>query len=78
MGCDGGNAWAHHEIRGAFMEGTDSVITICGSTKKEWTSRKEACAFFLEGIAETEGSEQERYIKIYSALMEGKSVCTDR
>lgn len=60
------------------MEGTDSVITVCGGAKKEWTSRKEALAFFLEGIAETDGSEQERYIKIYSALMEGKSVCTDR
>ena len=40
-------------------------------------SRKEAADFFLRAIAGSEGSECERYTKIYTELLMGKSVCTD-
>ena len=55
----------------------DGVITVCYGKREYWKSRAEAIRFFLEGIAATEGSECERYTKIYTELISGKSVCTD-
>ena len=55
----------------------DGVITVCYGQREYWRSRKEAAAYFLEGMNATEGSECERYSKIYAELICGKTVCTD-
>lgn len=55
----------------------DTVKTICYGKEDVWDSRKEAADFFLRAIAGSEGSECERYTKIYTELLMGKEVCTD-
>ncbi|MCM1275478.1 MAG: DUF4314 domain-containing protein [Lachnospiraceae bacterium] len=55
----------------------DSVTTVCYGERKLWDERSEAEAYFLEAMCGTEGSEQERYTKIYTELRAGLSVCTD-
>lgn len=55
----------------------DSVTTICYGEKRIWNSRTEAEEYFLLGICCSEGSEQERYISVYSQLQAGKNVCSD-
>lgn len=55
----------------------DSVITICYNQKQHWDNRQDAIDFFYEGMMSTEGSESNRYQKIYSELMSGKKICTD-
>ena len=55
----------------------DGVTTVCYGKREYWRSRKEAADYFLEGISATEGSEGERYSKIYVELICGKKVCTD-
>ena len=55
----------------------DTVKTVCYGKEEVWDCRAEAMAFFLEGMISSEGSECERYTKIYTELSIGKSVCTD-
>lgn len=55
----------------------DVVKTVCYGNEDVWDSRKEAADFFLRAIAGSEGSECERYTKIYAELILGKEVCTD-
>lgn len=55
----------------------DTVKTVCYGKEEVWDSRNEAMAFFLERMISSEGSECERYTKIYTELSMGKSVCTD-
>lgn len=55
----------------------DTVRTVCYGKEDVWDSRKEAADFFLRAIAGSEGSECERYTKIYTELLMGKTVCTD-
>ena len=55
----------------------DTVKTICYGKEKIWDSRKEAADFFREAVAGNEGSECERYIRIYAELLMGKPVCSD-
>ena len=55
----------------------DTVRTVCYGKEDVWDSRKEAADFFLRAIAGNEGSECERYTKIYTELLMGKAVCTD-
>ena len=55
----------------------DTVKTVCYGKEEVWDCRAEAMAFFLEGMISSEGSECERYTKIYTELSMGKSVCTD-
>lgn len=55
----------------------DVVKTVCYGNEDVWDSRKEAVDFFLRAIAGSEGSECERYTKIYAELILGKEVCTD-
>ena len=55
----------------------DAVKTICYGKEDIWDSRKEAADFFLKAMMGSEGSEQERYTKIYTELMLGMEVCTD-
>ena len=55
----------------------DGVITVCYGQREYWRSRKEAADYFLEGISASDGTECERYSKIYVELICGKNVCTD-
>lgn len=55
----------------------DMVRTVCYGKEDVWDSRKEAAGFFFRAIAGSEGSECERYTKIYAELLMGKAVCTD-
>ena len=55
----------------------ESVTTICYGKKEVWDSRRDAAEYFLRAISETEGSECERYTKIYAELLKGNAVCTD-
>lgn len=53
------------------------VTTICYNQRKEWNNRQEAIEFFFQGVITTEGSEQERYIRILTKLQFGCNVCDD-
>ena len=55
----------------------NGVITVCYGQREYWKSRKEAADYFLEGISASDGSECERYSKIYAELICGKKVCSD-
>lgn len=55
----------------------DAVKTVCYGKTDEWNSREEAEQFFLRAMASSEGSEQNRYVNIYTQLKMGKEVCTD-
>lgn len=55
----------------------DTVKTLCYGKEEIWDSRKEAIDFFLRAIVGSEGSEHERYTKIYFELISGEAVCTD-
>ena len=55
----------------------NGVITVCYGIRDYWRSRKEAAEYFLEGISTSDGSECERYSKIYAELLCGKTVCSD-
>lgn len=55
----------------------DSVKVICYGKEEMWDTRKEAADFYMKAIACSEGSECERYTKIYTELLMGLSTCTD-
>ena len=55
----------------------DSVRITCYGQTEVWDDRKEAADFFLEAIAGSDGSERDRYSKIYAELMSGKIECSD-
>lgn len=55
----------------------DAVTITCYGSTEVWDSRKEAADFYIRTIAGSEGSECERYTKIYTELLMGKEVCTD-
>ena len=55
----------------------DTVRTVCYGKEDVWDSREDAAGFFLRAIAGSEGSECERYTRIYTELMMGKDFCTD-
>lgn len=60
-----------------FCRKLDSVKVICYDREETWDSRKEATDFYMKAIAGSEGSECERYTKIYSELLMGLATCTD-
>jgi hypothetical protein len=55
----------------------DTVTVTCYGKTESWDSRKEAGEFYLKAIAGSEGSECERYTRIYKEIMMGLPVCTD-
>lgn len=59
----------------AYKKG--KVKTVCYGRERTWESRDEAINFFADGILNSEGSEQQRYLKILVDLTLGKSVCRD-
>lgn len=52
------------------------TIHIYGQTEKR--RRQSAIKFYLEAMACSEGSENERYTNIYLDLIEGKKECFDQ
>ena len=60
-----------------YAEKLDSVTVTCYGETKIWDSRKEAVDFYLSAILNSEGSENQRYTKIYIDLMMGKKECSD-
>lgn len=59
------------------MKKKQRVTIICYGEEKVWNSREEAEAFFLQAMAGSEGSEQNRYAAIYTKLQMGMEVCSD-
>lgn len=55
----------------------ETVKTICYGKTNVWDSREDALAFFLKAMAGSEGSENDRYTKIYMELMMGMDECSD-
>ena len=53
------------------------VKTVCYGRMEEWYSRAEAEQFFFHAMMNSEGSEQSRYMKIYTELRLGNTLCTD-
>ena len=53
------------------------VRTICYGIEDKWNTRQEALDYFEAGIVCTEGSERDRYIKVWSELMDGSNLATD-
>ena len=54
----------------------DITITCYGKTEK-WNNRQAAINHFLSCMMSSEGSEQERYSRIYMQLLDGATVCSD-
>lgn len=59
------------------MSTNEEIICKVYGSEKKFSSRKDAMRFFLECMMSSEGSEQERYTKIYCQLEEGKNYCSD-
>ncbi len=55
----------------------DAVTVTCYGNTEVWDSRKEAMKFYLRAMAGSEGSERERYNKIYMELSIGMTTATD-
>lgn len=53
-------------------ESDNSVVTICYNKKKKRPNRQDAIEFFYDGMMSTEGSESDRYQKIYGELIFGE------
>lgn len=54
-----------------------TVKTICYGREEIWDSRKEAVLFFMQAMAGSEGSEQNRYATILEKLVAGAEECSD-
>ena len=54
-----------------------TVTVICYGKTQIWDSREEAKAFYLDAIANSEGSEKERYTNIFLDLESKMEVCCD-
>ena len=51
-----------------LVKPSDKVVTICYNQREEWNDRQEAIKFFRDAMMNSEGSEHERYFKIWSEL----------
>jgi hypothetical protein len=56
---------------------SDKVVTICYNQREEWNDRQETIKFFRDAMMNSEGSEHERYFKIWSELEAGETICSD-
>ena len=67
----------------ALAYGVDScwilstVTTKCYGEQRVWDSRQEAMDFFREGMLACEGSEADRYSRIYAQLKDGAQYASD-
>lgn len=55
----------------------DLVKVTCYGKTEVWDTRQEAGKFYFEAICNSEGSECDRYIKIFTELVQGKVECGD-
>lgn len=55
----------------------DFAVITCYGEKKVWLNRKKAEHFYFHAMAMSEGSERERYQKIYTELIIGNVNCSD-
>ena len=55
----------------------NEVTTICYGKKTVWKNREEAISFFREAMFMCDGSEAERYTRIFAELIAGKCICSD-
>ncbi len=60
-----------------FVKKINTVKTICYGETDTWDSADAAMDFFMKAISASEGAERERYIKIYTKLKQGFSICSD-
>lgn len=54
------------------------VETIFRGKKKTWENRDDAIDFFADGVLNSEGTEQERCLKVLVDLTLGKNICKDK
>ncbi len=67
-------------LPGAYNENEvsqEKIWITCYGQKEGWTSRQKALAFYRECIEASEGSERDRYVRIYLQLEEGNTECSD-
>lgn len=55
----------------------DKIIIICYCQAEEWESRKQAKAFYMDCMFNSEGAERDRYVNIFRQLEEGQDLCID-
>lgn len=55
----------------------EKITIVCYGQTEEWNSREKAMQYYLEGMFSSEGSEHERYARIYEQLATGLNFCTD-
>lgn len=55
----------------------DAVRITCYGRTETWDSREEALEFYGRAMAGCEGSERERYSRIFTHLMSGSEECSD-
>lgn len=53
------------------------VTVKCYGTEQTFESAEKAKEFYLEAMLNSEGSEHERYSRIYGQLSIGKTYCSD-
>lgn len=56
---------------------SDPVKITCYGETEAWAMRQAATDFYSDGVLECEGSEQIRYLNVYSDLISGKQHCSD-
>ena len=55
----------------------EKVTVTCYGETKVWDSRTKAEEFYFRAMTMSEGSERERYTKIYTELKQGMLQCSD-
>ena len=55
----------------------ETITITCYGETETWTDREKAKAFYLNCMANSEGSEQNRYAAIYTQLCMGFAQCSD-
>ena len=63
-------------MKKAYNKG--KVKTVCYGKEKTWDSRDEAIDFFADGVLNSDGAEQQRYLKVLVGLTLGKNICKDK
>ena len=72
-----GGVMRNAKIKDPVVLKEGQVITVCYGEEQVWDSREEAKEFFLEAMMASEGSEQQRYVNIFTELSLGFIRCID-
>ena len=54
-----------------------TIKTVCYGKLREFKTVKQAKDFYLDCMRHSEGSEQRRYVQIYTQLCDGLKYCSD-